>query len=47
MCASVRNAFVKYALQVKGQIGHVCLVQLGLIGVSWGKLGSAVLVRVK
>ena len=33
---SVGNAFLKYALQVKGQLGYVSWGQLGLIGVSWG-----------
>ena len=28
-CVCVCNAFLKYALQVKGQIGDVCLGQLG------------------
>ena len=32
---------LKYALQVKGQSGYVSLGQLGLVGVSRGKLESS------
>ena len=34
---SVRNAFLKYALKVRGQLGYVSLGQLGLVGVNWGQ----------
>ena len=36
---SVRNAFLKYALQVKRQLGYVSLAQLGSVGVNWGQEG--------
>ena len=39
VCASVRNAFLKYALHVKGQLGYVSLGQLGSVGVNWGQAG--------
>ena len=34
--ASVCNAFLKYALQVNGQLGYISLGQLGPLVVIWG-----------
>ena len=36
---SVRKVFLKYDLQVKGQLGYASLDQLGSVGVSWSQLG--------
>ena len=36
---SIRNPFLKYALQVKVQLGHASLGQVGSGGVSWGHVG--------
>ena len=41
MCTCIRNAFVKYALKDKGQLGDVCLGQLRYAWLSWVSLGQA------
>ena len=35
----MRNVFLKYALQVKEQLGYISLGQLGSVGVNWGQQG--------
>ena len=38
---NILNAFLKYALQVKGQSVYVSLGQLGSVWVSWGQVGPS------